>query len=179
MKQYFANLKPREKAILVVGGISALIIVAYVYFLAPAIDRYATLNRLTDQKRGQYQEMLALQKEYKDLKLRNEDMEKEASRTQKNFAPLSFMEGLSSQARIRDRVVSMKPQFNPIGQNYRESSIEVKAERLSLTQMVSYLHLIENSGMPIRIKSLHIKNRTDDASAADLTVVVSSYEKVK
>ena len=89
------------------------------------------------------------------------------------------MENLSNQARIRDHVISMKPRFTPIDQNYRESSIEIKAERLTLPQMVTYLQLIDNSGMPIKAKTLHIKTRFDDPNLADMTVTVSSYERIK
>jgi hypothetical protein len=179
IQRYFTNLKPREKGIVILGGIAAIVILLYAYVLAPLADRHTNLSRLVDQKRVQYQEMLALQKEYATLKKQYDELEKKASRGQKDFSPLSFMESLSTQAQIRDRVVSMKPRIAPIGQSYRESSIEIKAERLTLRQMISYLHLIENSGMPIKIKTLHLKTRFDDPSLADLTVVVSSYERIK
>ncbi|MBI5198266.1 MAG: type II secretion system protein M [Nitrospirae bacterium] len=176
-ERYFTHLKPREKGMIVFGGIAAILILLYAFVLAPAMDRYTTLSRLVDQKRVQYQEILALQKEYGSLKKQHEELEKSASKAQKEFSPLSFMENLSNQARIRDRVISMKPRFTPIDENYRESSIEIKAERLALPQLVTYLQLVENSGMPIKVKTLHIKTRFDDPSLADMTVTVSSYEK--
>lgn len=179
IRRVFNNLKPREQGIVIVGGAAAILILLYAYAVDPLLQRNAALDRLITQKGKQYQELLVLQKEYSGLKKQHEELEKNASRTQKDFSPLSFMEGLSTQAGIRDRVVSMKPRFTPVGEDYRESSIEVKAERLTLPQTVSYLHRIENSGMPIRIKTLHLKTRFDDPSQADLTVVVSSLERVK
>jgi type II secretory pathway component PulM len=177
--RFFPNLKPREKGMIVFGVIAALFIFLYAYVFAPAMDRYQSLSRLIDQKRVQYQEILSFQKEYEALKKQNEELEKNASRVQKEFSPLSFMEGISTRAQIRDRVVSMKPRFTPIDENYRESSIEIRAERLTLSQMVRYLQLVENSGMPIQVKTLHLKTRYDDPTSADMIVTVSSLERIK
>jgi len=73
----------------------------------------------------------------------------------------------------------MKPTVVPIGENYRESSIEVKIEKVVLEQIMHYLHMIESSDFPLKIKILQLKNRFDDAGLMDASVVVSFYEKIK
>lgn len=176
---YINKLNTREKTILIIGLIGATGIILYGVLIAPLYERYTNLNRLINQKESQYKEILQLKGEYLTLKDEYKGMEKAASKTKEGFSPLTFMEGVSAQAKIKDKVVSMKPTVVPIGENYRESSIEVKIEKVVLEQIMRYLHMIEGSDFPLKIKILQLKNRFDDAGLMDASVVVSFYEKIK
>ncbi len=174
-----SRLNPRERAILIFGAIGVIAIIAYGAVIGPLTDRYTTLLRMTKQKDEQYRNLLQLKEEYTVLKKEYTELEKGASRTKEGFSPLTFMENVSTQARIRDKVVSMKPRVIPIGENFRESSIEVKIEKVVLEQLTTYLHYIESSVYPLKVKTLHMKSRFDDPGLMDASVVVSFYEKVK
>lgn len=174
-----SRLNTRERAIIFFGAIGAIAIIFYGVVIGPLSDRYSTLLRMTKQKEEQYKNMLQLKDEYIVLKKEYTDLEKGASRTKEGFSPLTFMENVSAQARIKDKVVSMKPRVIPIGDNFRESSIEVKIERVVLEQVTTYLHLTENSGYPLKVRTMHLKSRFDDAGLMDASIVVSFYEKVK
>ena len=174
-----SRLNGRERAILIFGAIGAMAIIAYGVVIGPLADRYTTLLRMTEQKEEQYRNMLQLKEEYTVLKKEYTDLEKGASRTKEGFTPLTFMENVSTQAKIRDKVVSMKPRVIPLGENFRESSIEVKIEKVVLEQMTTYLHLIESSAYPLKVRTMHLKSRFDDPGMMDASVVVSFFEKVK
>src|SRR4030067_620271 len=167
-----SRLNGRERAILIFGAIGAIAIIAYGVVIGPVADRYSTLLRMTEQKEEQYKNMLLLKEEYTVL-------EKGASRTKEGFTPLTFMENVSTQAKIRDKVISMKPRVIPLGEDFRESSIEVKIEKVVLEQMTTYLHLIESSVYPLKVRTMHLKSRLDDPGMMDASVVVSFFEKVK
>ena len=174
-----ARMNARERAIIIFGVIGAFAIITYGVVIGPLSDRYSTLQRMTTQKEEQYKNMLKLKEEYTVLKKEYTELEKGASRTKEGFTPLTFMENVSTQARIRDKVVSMKPRVIPIGENFRESSIEVKIEKVVLEQITTYLHLIESSVYPLKIRTMHLKSRYDDPGMMDASVTVSFYEKVK
>src|SRR3970040_1550169 len=165
-----SRLNGRERAILIFGTIGAIAIIAYGVVIGPVADRYTTLLRMTEQKEEQYKNMLLLKEEYTVLKKEYTDLEKGASRTKEGFTPLTFMENVSTQSRTRDKVVSLKPRVIPIGENFRESSIEIKIERVVLEQLTTYLHLIENSVYPLKVKTLHMKSRFDDPGLMDASV---------
>ncbi len=179
INKFNSRLNSRERAILIFGAIGAIVIIAYGAVIGPLTDRYTTLLRMTTQKEEQYRNMLRLKEEYTVLKKEYTELEKGASRTKEGFTPLTFMENVSTQARIRDKVVSMKPRVIPIGENFRESSIEVKIERVVLEQITTYLHLIESSVYPLKVRTMHLKSRYDDPGLMDASVIVSFYEKVK
>ena len=177
--QYINKLSNREKTIIVMGLIGAIAILVYGSVVAPLVERYTNLNRVIKQKESQYYEILKLREEYLALNKEYTELEKAASKAKEGFSPLTFMEGVSVQAKIKDKVVSMKPMLTPMGENYRESSIEVKIERVVLEQTMRYLHLIEGSEYPLKVKTLHLKSRFDDPGLMDVSVVVSFYEKIK
>ena len=177
--QYINKLSNREKTIIVMGLIGAIAILVYGSVVAPLVERYTNLNRVIKQKESQSYEILKLREEYLALNKEYTELEKAASKAKEGFSPLTFMEGVSVQAKIKDKVVSMKPMLTPMGENYRESSIEVKIERVVLEQTMRYLHLIEGSEYPLKVKTLHLKSRFDDPGLMDVSVVVSFYEKIK
>lgn len=177
--QYIKKLSQREKTILIMGLVAAIAIILYGSVLDPVLDRYTNLDRLIRQKESQHKDILRLKGEYLFLKKEYTELEKAASRTREGFSPLTFMESVGAQAKIKDRVVSMKPIINPIGEDYRESSVEVKIERVVLEQIMKYLHIIEGSTYPLKVKTLHMKSRFDDPGLMDALVTVSFYEKVK
>src|SRR3989304_9891918 len=179
INKFNSRLNSRERAILIFGAIGAMAIIAYGAVIGPLSDRYSTLLRMTAQKEEQYKNMLQLKEEYTVLKKEYTELEKGASRTKEGFTPLTFMENVSTQARIRDKGVSMKPRVIPIGENFRESSIEVKIERVVLEQLKTYLHLIKSSVYQLKIRTMHLKSRYDDQGLMDASVIVSFYEKVK
>ena len=177
--QYISNLSNREKSLIVLGLIGAIAIISYGVIVAPLVERFTNLNRAIIQKESQYNDILRLRGEYLTLKKEYTELENAASKSKEGFSPLTFMEGVSAQAKIKDKVVSMKPMLTPLGENYRESSIEVKIERVVLEQIIRYLHLTENSEYTLRVKTLHLKSRFDDPGLMDASVIVSFYEKVK
>lgn len=177
--RYINKLSNREKTIVVLGLMGATAIILYGSIVAPVVDRYTGLERVISQKESQYKDILQLKGEYAALQKEYKELEKAASRTKEGFSPLTFMENVSVQARIKDKVISMKPILTPIGGDYRESSIEVKIEKIVLEQIMRYLHIIEGSEYPLRVKTLHLKSRFDDPGLMDASVTVSFYEKVK
>lgn len=179
LTQYIRNLSGREKGIIVLGLISAVAIIVYGSVAAPLVERYINLDRVIAQKESQYRDLIQLREEYAALKKEYTELEKAASKTKEGFSPLTFMEGVSVQAKIKDKVVSMKPMLSPVSGNFRESSIEVKIERVVLEQIMRYLHLTESSDYPLRVKTLHLKSRYDDPGLMDASVVVSFYERAK
>lgn len=176
---YANKLNAREKAIIVLGVVAAVAIIVYGSVIAPFSERYANLNRMITQKETQYKDLFKLRGEYFFLRNEYNDLEKGASKTKEGFSPLTFMEGVSTQTKIKDKIISMKPTLTPAGKDYQESAIEVKMERVVLEQVMRYLHIIEGSEYPLKIKNLHLKTRFDDPGLMDVSVTVSFFEKVK
>jgi general secretion pathway protein M len=70
----------------------------------------------------------------------------------------------------------MKPTVSTPSEVYNEESVEVKMEGVTLEQLVSYLHQIENSPQLLKIKRLEIKpSRLDNRQILTATFRVSAF----
>ena len=176
---YLGHLSRREKMVISIGLIVSLGILIYMILLGPWIEGYNNLEKIIKRKEMQYNEIVRLQKEYILLQRRLKRLEKVASTGKRDFSPLAFMESISTKAKIKDHVVSMKPMTFPMGEHYRESAVQVKIERVVLEQILEYLKLIDKAPQPLRVKTLHIRSRFDEPGLLDVNITVSFYEKIK
>jgi general secretion pathway protein M len=70
LKQFWAERAPRERSILMVGGILLLAVIAYLILVEPAWTGIARLERSLPQQRANAAELEALLAEVKSLKAR-------------------------------------------------------------------------------------------------------------
>ena len=72
----------------------------------------------------------------------------------------------------------MEPQSAPTNPSYQETKVEVGLKNVTLTQVINYLHRIENANQVYSIKSLRIKTRPDRSELLDVNFSVSSFEPI-
>ena len=166
----------REKVVLGLGALLGALILAYTLVVTPYMEKMRVLDRRISQKTTELKEISALSQEYIEIKERMEHLKGKARKRKRGFSLFSHLEGLAGKARIKGNIASMKPQSTPLGEEYRESSVEVKLESITTKQLVDYLFRIENSEAFVRIKRLHVKKRHDNPKYLDATFLVSTYE---
>ncbi len=147
-----------------------------VYFLV--VSRYMRemdlLDRRIARKTEELEEVLTLQRQYTRLKEKAEILEDMVHSTP-GFSLLSFLENLATQNRIKTQIAYMKPLTTPGNETYKESSVEMKLESITLQQLVNYLYQVERSSQPIRIKRLNIAKKKEKAYL-DVTLQASTFE---
>jgi hypothetical protein len=166
----------REKVVLGVGTVLGAMILAYTLIMTPYMEKMRVLDRRISQKTVELKEISALSREYLEIKARMEELKGKARRRGKGFSLFSHLESLAGKTRIKGNIASMKPQSSPVGEQYKESSVEVKLESITTKQLVDYLFNIEDNEAFIRIKRLHLKKRHDNPKYLDATFLVSTYE---
>lgn len=166
----------REKVVLGLGAAVGAAVLAYYLLITPYTEKMRVLDRRIVQKTAELKEISALRQEYLEIRERMEELKGKARKRGKSFSLFSHLESLAGKARIKGNIASMKPQSTPLGDRYKESSVEVKLESITTKQLVDYLFSIENSDAFIRIKRLHLKKRRDNPEYLDATFLVSTYE---
>jgi general secretion pathway protein M len=68
MKEYFDNLSPREQRIVIVGGIAALILLPYLLFWQPFVDKIAAMEKRIGAQRQELSWMRAASREVDELR---------------------------------------------------------------------------------------------------------------
>jgi general secretion pathway protein M len=164
----------REKVVLGLGAAAGAAVLAYHLLITPYAEKMRVLDRRIAQKTAELKEITALRQEYLEIRERMEELKAKARKRGKSFSLFSHLESLAGKALIKGNIASMKPQSTPLGDRYKESSVEVKLESITTKQLVDYLFRIENSVAFVRIKRLHLKKRRDNPKYA--TFLVSTYE---
>ena len=170
------KLGKREKIIVISGGIVVFILLLFVFGFTPAVKRMEMLDRLSIRKRTELKEIVKLKEEYLSQKSVIDRINKELSKKRKGFAIFSFLEETANNLGIKGNIISMKPSNAVIGDLYKESSIEIRVEGITLKQLTEYLYKIENTDQVLKIKRLKIKPRTENPRIVNVTFKVSTFD---
>lgn len=168
------RINPTEKRALVAGGCAAAALLVYLLVVSPYMSAMERLDRRIERKTVELGEVLALQEEYFRLKEKTEILEKMV-RSTPGFSLLSYLENLATKNKIKKQIAYMKPLTTPGNEKYRESSVEMKLESITLTQLVNYLYEVEQSRQSIRIKRINIAKKKGE-SYLDVTLQASTFE---
>jgi len=173
------GISSRERIYLILGGITLLGLFLYgVYSAAAAYgDRMNTLERLIQQKQEARSTLNEIGKEYVQIKGQIGILDDRIQKDQGQFSLLSFLESLAGTAEVRSRIAYMRPQAQVQVDQYRETSVEMKIENVTLDQAIRFLSSIEQAPHVIKIKNLHMRTRYANPQFLDVTFLVSTYEK--
>lgn len=169
------QLAQREKIILIVGGVFVLSFLFYYLELAPAMERMQVLDRLIRGAEADFRQMKELQNTYLSQQKVLNNINESLAKRQKDFAIFSFLEELATKSGLKSNILYMKPSVTTQGGFYRESSVELKVEGVTLKQLTQYLYEIENSPQLLKIRKLHIKPRARGKNLLEATFQVSTF----
>lgn len=173
------KLAKREKIIVISGGIVVFILLLFAFGFTPAVERMEMLGRLAIQKRTDLKEIIKLKEEYLSQKSVINGINMELSKKRRGFAIFSFLEETANNLGIKGNIISMKPSNAVIGDMYKESSIAIRVEGITLKQLTEYLYKIESTDQVLKIKRLKIKPRTEDPRILNVTFKVSTFDLLK
>jgi type II secretory pathway component PulM len=177
MNLFLSKLSPREKLFLLVGGVSVLVVLIFVFLISPITERTILLSQIIPKKEKELKQFKRLEAEY--LFLSRQIKVVETNLPQKNqFSPLSYLEEIAKKNDVRQNIAHIRSVPAIPQKPYEEIPVEVKLENVSLDRIVSFIDAIETSPYFLRVKRLNLRTRSSDPKKLDITFVVSSYEKM-
>ena len=171
------KLTRRERTSLFVaaGAICVLIVMQGIVF--PAFDKRSRLERILEAKTKIFQEMTVLKSEY-DTITKETTLSKELfDNREKGFTLFSFLDKLTSEAGIKDRINYMKP--STLAQKnspYKTSTVEMKIQGITLKQLLTYLHRVETSENGVAVTRLSVSKTGDTKGFIDALLQVETTE---
>jgi general secretion pathway protein M len=169
------KLGGREKLLVIAGGVAVALLLFYRLGLSPALERLHTLDRLVANKERDLHQIRTLRETYLAQKTLMEDVDRTLAQRGQDFAIFSFLEDLASKAGFKDNIIYMKPALTTPGELFRESSVEMRLEGITLQQLTRYLYDIEQAPQFLRVRRLQIKPRSANADLLDVTFQVSTF----
>ena len=123
------------------------------------------------------QEVILLKSEYEKILNKSENLKKIYSLRDKKFTLFAFLEKLSVKAGVAKNIDYMKPSSSLEQTSQIElSRVEMKLKKIKLSQLMSYLYLVETSKNVVLVKRLSISL---DRKNKDSINVVLHVETVK
>ena len=165
----------REKRILVIAiGILFLMII-WQATIKPMSRRLTNEARLATEKTKTLKQLQAMSSDIQILRSGINEMHKTIASQPNQGRLLSLLEHASKSSGLSDHVASMQPKAVAISEDYQEISTEIKIENTSLTLVLDLLSKLDELGLAIGIKSLELKQSSDNVVNA--TIVVSTLNQ--
>ncbi len=168
------RINPRERKILLLGGGVVAVLLIYLLIVSPYMSAMELLDRRIARKSEELKDVLALQEDYFRLRESTRTLE-DMIRSTPGFSLLSFLENLAAKNQIKAKIAYMKPLITPGSERFKETSVEMKLESLTLKELIDFLYQVEQSAQPIRIKRLNIAKKRGNAYL-DVTLQASTFE---
>ena len=168
------QLSQRERVMVAFAVVAVVLVAAWL----GAVEPYqGAMERLDSQMRNRSNSLVEVKGLQQEISRLRQQLSQVSGRKAMEGPLFSYVETLTDQAGIRDRLLSMRPQQASQQGNYRQQLVELKLEKLSLSQLVRFLYAIEYSGQGVQVKSMRIKRRFEDNSSLDVNLSVFSLEE--
>ena len=172
---YFHMLQRREQILVVSAGILVLVAALFTFVIDPILARGANLDRRLATARRQLMELQTLRGDYQRQQQIIDRIDAQLRRQKKNFAIFSHLEQVAGQAGIQDKIQSMNTVASPPNTVYKEDSVEVKMEGVTLEQLIEYLRRVERSPQVLKIKRLQVNPIRDNRQLLSVRFRVSVF----
>ncbi|KJR40344.1 secreted protein [Candidatus Magnetoovum chiemensis] len=149
-------------------------ILIYLCFYVSA--SYFEKKKLLKNKEGEYNEFLALTKEFKILTRQNNKHKKRLN-PQEAKGVLEASEELLKTLGLKEKLSEVKPIEAENYKNYKNEKVFIKVEALSINEIVNLLYLIENGKSGFLIKEFKMKKTFSSPDMFDVTMDLS-YIKI-
>ncbi len=169
------RLNPREKTVVVIGLLILTMLFVWFALLNPYFKTMNTLDRKIAAHRHSLDKVEKMRDQIGQLRQQLADV----GPRYKNKRPLfSLVESLTVQTGVREQLLSMRPQPATTQGKFRQQLVEIRLEKISLSQLVKLLHAVEYRSGGVQVKSMQVKPRFEDRSILDVNMVLMSLEGV-
>jgi general secretion pathway protein M len=165
------RMNKRERFSVIGASIIVVCFLLFQFAISPLLEKKKLLERQLEVKTKIFADMIELESEYKTIRGNNKNLKQIYSRRDKNFTLFAFLEKLAGSAGIKDSIAYMKP--STTADKYSDiefSLVEMKFKEIKLSQLISYLHMVETSKNVVFVKRLGITR--DDKNKNSISAVL-------
>jgi general secretion pathway protein M len=178
LRQRWNQLSPREQWLVGAGMVVLVLGLLFALVLDPLLDEATALDRQHNKKRRNYEELVQIAGQHQELRERLAFIEQRLARSSGSFSLLAFLEETAVATGIRDQIVGMQPQPATEVSGYQENAVEIRLDGLQLPQLLALVGAIDGAPALVEIKRLQVVPRYDSPHLLQVTIRISSYEKV-
>ncbi|MCZ7586270.1 MAG: type II secretion system protein M [Deltaproteobacteria bacterium] len=169
------TLSDRDRRILVILAVFLGVVV--VYLLADWALGGDGAGSVT-AKQEELRKIIGQYRTFQKTKAAFEQAEKAIKRAS-DFELLTELESLAQKAGVKEHIVAMDKKAQPKNPYYKEDSVEVRLDKITIVQLINYLYELEYSTKVIRVRELHAEVRYDNKDEINVRILVSKFSETK
>ncbi len=152
----------KEKGLILSGAVLVFLLLYYLLIIRPAFLKQSMLKKRILKAQQELDQMIKLSAEWEKFQKDKSRIKKIIAKRQKGFTLLSFLEGISREIGIHDKIQYMKPLSltEQSGLSFKLVGMEIQLNGLSVDQLVRFLYKVECSDELINISRIKIQRHT-------------------
>jgi len=164
-------------ALILFGGVLVIVLLYYLIILSPAVSKEKSLIKRIEKKTADLAQIIELKSQWKKVKANKTRTEKTLAARGKTFSLLSFLEGVSREVGVDDKIQYMKPlAFHDDSGPMKPVGIEMNLDNINIEQLVTLLYKIEGAGKLLKIKHIKIQRTSiKKIPTLKVTLQVNTY----
>lgn len=175
-KSGIEKLSNREKWVLF-GGIGfVLCFLIFQLVIVPVFDARSTLQKSIVRKKQELAKIKNLQQEYRSLKSTEGTIQARIDQRGSGFTLFTFLDQQANEAKVKKQIMYMKPSTVD-GEELNEAMVEMKLQKISLSDLVGFIRLIESQENVVFIRRFSIQESGDAQGYFDSILQIVTFEK--
>ena len=175
-KSGWNRMAKREQ--IMVGGL-AVVVVALLFFqfiFSPLLNSRQNLQKSVAKKQLELQQIHELQQQYRDLEIQSGDIQKRLSTRSKTFTLFSFIEQQANASGIKQKIEYLKPSKVEGEGPLKESRVDMKLEKISLSELVKFLQGVESAKNVVSVNRISIQEQGKNQGYVNAVIQLATFE---
>jgi len=168
----------KEKRFILLGAVLVFLLLYYLLIIRPAFLKQSLLKRRISKAQQELDQIIKLSAEWEKFQKDRNRIKKIIAKRQKGFTLLSFLEKISREVGIHDKIQYMKPLSltEQLGSSFKLVGMEIQLNGLNVDQLVRLLYKVEYSDELVSISRMKIQKHTTGSGASlSVTLQVETY----
>ena len=172
------KLAKREQYLVYGTACAIAVFLIFEFLVFPFFEKRERFQRGIRGKEGDLKEIVTLSADYQAYKKSYQNIQMILNNRKKGFTLFSYLEGAAGKAGVKDHIKYMKPNISKGTGSYpyKESTVEIKLEGITLRQLVGFLYRIESPENIINIKRISIKKNKQKTGYLDTIMQVLTFK---
>ena len=171
------KLAKRERLFVSLAVCAIALFIFLEFLIFPFFKERSQMKRGIIAKQVELRDVLESSAKLKALRSNSQGIEQSLMKREPGFALFSYLERAGRMAKVKDNIKSMKPSDSKGQGDYKESTVELRIEAITLQQLVDYLYQIESSEKAVFIKRMSIQTNKIGKGYIDAVLQVLTFMK--
>jgi general secretion pathway protein M len=170
------SLDARERRVLLGGTLFVLCFFIVQLVIIPFWTARSNLETSIQRKSTELEKMQQMQAEYQQLKVQEGGIREKIMKRSQGFTLFTFLDKQVTKAEVKKQIKYMKPSTQEGDDNLNESVVEMKLQRTTLKDLVSFILLVESEENVVSIRRISIQESGNEQGYLDVILQIRTFE---